>query len=63
MRIAILLVILVLFLNQKTACQVKLDIKTHFDEKAKLKIAKAGLLAYLKQSSWGVPKDVGEEFT
>lgn len=42
---------------------IKLDIKTALDEKGELKLAKAGLKVYLKQSEWAKVVNLGEDYS
>ena len=42
---------------------IKLDIKTALDQKEKLKLAKAGLKAYLKQSDWAEVVNLSEDYS
>jgi hypothetical protein len=46
-----------------SAAQLKLDLKTPLEDKEKLKLAKAGLGAYLRQAEWANVVNVGEDYS
>ena len=43
--------------------QTKLDLKTPLEDKEKLKLAKAGLAAYLQQAEWASIVNLGEDYS
>lgn len=43
--------------------QIKIDLKTPIDDKEKLKLAKSGLGAYLRQVEWAKVVNVGEDYS
>lgn len=43
--------------------QIKIDIKTPMEDKEKLRLAKAGLGAYLRQAEWAEVVNFGEEYS
>ncbi len=46
-----------------SAQQVKLDVKTGLGDKSRLKVVKAGLIAFLKQSTWAKVVEFGEDYS
>jgi hypothetical protein len=61
-----ILIVLVLVLFAHTAVfaqRIAFDVKTSFGEKGQLKTAKAGCIAFLKESSWAAVKEMGEDYS
>lgn len=52
-----------LLLTVGAAAQIKIDLKTPVNDKEKLKLAKAGLGAYLRQVEWAKVVNVGEDYS
>lgn len=46
-----------------SAAQLKIDLKTPVEDKDKLKLAKAGLGAFLRQAEWASVVNVGEDYS
>lgn len=46
-----------------SASQLKIDLKTPLEDKEKLKLAKAGLGAFLRQAEWAHVVNVGEDYS
>ncbi|MBI3005812.1 MAG: hypothetical protein HYY49_10420 [Ignavibacteriales bacterium] len=61
-RIVALFALLAL-LGSTALAQLKIDLKTPLDDKEKLKLAKAGLGAYLRQAEWVEVVNVGEDYS
>jgi hypothetical protein len=57
------LLFFVCILCTQIEAQVKFDVKTSFVEKKKLKVVKAGLIAYLNQSEWASVQEIGESYS
>jgi uncharacterized protein YpmB len=56
------LVVIILAVSSVSA-QIKIDIKTPIEDKEKLKLAKAGLGAYLQQAEWASIVNFGEDYS
>lgn len=54
---------ILLLVGDVAFAQVKIDIKTPVADKEKLKFAKSGLGAYLRQSEWAEVVNVGEDYS
>ena len=63
MKTSFRIVTAALLFTAGAAAQIKIDLKTPVEDKEKLKLAKAGLGAYLRQVEWAKVVNVGEDYS
>ncbi len=57
------IIVAALIFSAVACAQVKIDLKTSVEDKEKLKLAKAGLGAYLRQTEWAQVVNFGEDYS